>query len=328
MFPSNSLEVFRKTCSWHKILWVLLLLSCSCCRVYEKIEPQIYCGVQDRYLKQLPPPFPALSSQEQTEDWGKEYFIAQRFARELDFYRAITDFRRAEFLLPKDHSQRLLELQYQVLLCYYLGRRHEEVDAAFTKSALSQIDATFPAYTDLLVILYETYEQLGYFEKAAHVLQLLGQNNQKIQEGLLLSSLLQKGDLPLLRTWDSPCCLALEVSELLCTFDRCRKSPAVARGLNALLPGSGYLYLGQKQTALTAFLVNSLFIAASIQFFRHGHTAAGIITTSFEAGWYLGGIAGAGLETKLYNECLYEQHATPMMNRNGLFPVFMLQYGF
>ena len=88
------------------------------------------------------------------------------------------------------------------------------------------------------------------------------------------------------------------------------------------------MYIGQKKSALTAFLLNSLFIAAAYEFFHHGHVAAGIITTSFEAGWYFGGIYGAGEEAKYYNERVYEQDATAILNDTKLFPVLMIQYGF
>ena len=62
----------------------------------------------------------------------------------------------------------------------------------------------------------------------------------------------------------------------------------------------------------------------------HGwrHTAAGIITTLFESGWYFGGIYGVGLETKYYNERVYEKNASCVLNEKNLFPVLMIQYGF
>ncbi len=98
--------------------------------------------------------------------------------------------------------------------------------------------------------------------------------------------------------------------------------------LNALIPGAGYLYIGQKKSALTAFLLNGLFIAAAYQFFHHRHVAAGIITTGFEAGWYFGGIYGAGEEAKYYNERLFEKNAATVLNDYKLFPALMMQYAF
>jgi hypothetical protein len=310
------------------IIFFLLFIACSCTRVPQQIEPQLCYTVQDRYLKQLPAPFPSLSSEERREDWGKEYLIGQHFARELDLYRAITAFRRAKILASQDLRERHLEIDYEILLCYYLGKRYEEVDIAFTQSNLSQVNTDFPAYRDLLIILYETYQNLGCEEKVQQILELMNQVDPKIHEGLLLSTLLQKADFCNLENWGCNSPFAPCVSQVLTCYNQGKKSIATAQWLNALIPGSGYLYLGQRQTALTAFLVNGLFIAATVQFFRHGYTAAGAITASFEAGWYFGGIAGAGYEAKLYNERLYEKCTTPLMNRNGLFPVFMLQYSF
>ena len=94
------------------------------------------------------------------------------------------------------------------------------------------------------------------------------------------------------------------------------------------MPGSGYLYLGQKKSALTSFLLNGLFIYAAYEFFHHGYTAAGIITTSFEAGWYFGGIYGAGEEAKFYNERIYNEEACTLMQTKKIFPFFMLKYSF
>ena len=59
------------------------------------------------------------------------------------------------------------------------------------------------------------------------------------------------------------------------------KSIQKARLLNAVLPGSGYYYVGQKQSALTSFLLNVLFSTAAYQFFDNGQYAAGIIMSSF-----------------------------------------------
>lgn len=313
---------------YYKNLFILLLCCCSCTRVPKHIEPQLSYTIQERYLKQLPSPFSPLSAEEARQDWGKEYLIGQCFARELDFYRAITAFRRAEFLVPKEEALRHMEITYEILLCYYLGRRFEEVDSVFRQSMLKQADASFPAYRELLVILYDTYQQLGNEEKRCQILELLQQIDPQINEGLLLSTLIQRADLSALRCWNATSFLAPCATQLVSCYETKKKSVSTAQWLNALLPGSGYLYLGQRQTAFTAFLVNGLFIAASVQFFRHGYTAAGIITTSFEAGWYFGGIAGAGYEAKFYNERMYERCASPLMNKNGLFPIFMLRYSF
>ena len=307
-------------------LIIAISLLPSCTRVPKEITPQIQYTVQDRYLKNLPSPFAPLSSVEKQSDWGKEVLIGISFAKSLDLYRAITAFRRAEILAPDTTSSRKREIQYAILLCYYLGKRYDEVIYAYTQSSLSQVTPEFPAFHDLLTILYDSYEQSDQCEQAAHILELIHHYYPKTYDTLKLSTALSCADLPLIREKASPEYPYL--CPLLNSYDQGKKNPSTAAFLNTILPGSGYLYVGQKQTAVTAFLINGLFIASSVYFFIHGPIAAGIITTSFEAGWYFGGIYGAAYQAKFYNERLYESLATPVMQREGLFPIFRLNYAF
>lgn len=300
----------------------------SCYRVPKEIEPKICYTVQDRYLRQLPHPFADLTPAERSIPWGTEYLIGITFARDLDLYQAITAFRRAQILLPPDEHARNLEIQYEILLCYYLGQRFEEASQTYNNSSLPQVTTDFPAFHDLLIVLYDIYEQLGDCERALQFLELIREYYPDDYNTLVLSSALRQADFPALEQFAACPPERPYLQELLGCYDDKKKSPTKAAVFNAILPGSGYLYVGQTQTAITAFLVNGLFIASSVYFFKHGPIAAGIITTSFEAGWYFGGIYGAANEAKFYNERLYECMANPMMNREGLFPIFRLNYSF
>lgn len=323
----TKMVMIKKVLLWG-LLFSLVFLPTSCYRVSKDIEPQINYTVQDRYLKQLPSPFSPLTASEKAQDWGKEYLIGIQFARSLDLYRAITSFRRAEILSPEENTKRKLEMQYTILLCYYLGRKYEEVANAFTNSALCNVDQNFPAYRDLLVILYDTYQQLNEYDRAQYILELIRTNDPKTYETLLISSALIKANFQELRAL-SICPQELPyIKDFLLSYDCQKKSIRAASFLNAILPGAGYFYVGQRQTGMTAMLVNGLFIATTVYFFQHGPIAAGIIFASFEAGWYFGGIYGAAQQTKYYNERLYEKMATPMMNQNRLFPIFQLNYAF
>jgi hypothetical protein len=312
---------------WLKPLFgiALVFFLTACTRVEDKLEPKINYSVQDKYLKQLPSPFPQLTLEERQEAWGKEYLIGLSFARELDLYQAITAFKRAKILIPSQLNDRKLEIEYEILLCYYLGKKYTDVAYAFEQSPLRNIDQGFPACHDLLVILYDTYLQLNEPGKAEEVLTLIKRYYPETAEKLTLSTALTRANLPKIETFTPEYPF---LQEFLTSYEQEKKSIAKAQTLNAFLPGAGYLYLGQRQSALTAFLLNGLFIAASYHFFHRGHLAAGIIFSSFEAGWYFGGIYGAGEEAKFYNERLYETKATPFMNQKGLFPVFMLNYAF
>lgn len=311
-----------------KYLVVLILLFSSCYRVQDCIEPRINYKLQDQHFECLSSAFPLLSVDERSSDWGREYVIAQHFAKELDLYRAVSTFKRALILLPKEESARASELQYDILLCYFLGQRYEEAVLAFEKSDLACVDKTFPAYHDLLLILYECYREMDNTEKQACIVQLLEKSFPDTAEKMKLSSAIRKGDLEAIAGFADGFPQDSYLDDLLCHYETQKKSVATAQFLNALLPGSGYLYIGQKKSALTAFLLNGLFITAAVQFFRYNHVAAGIITTGFESGWYFGGIYGAGEEAKYYNERLYEQKAACVLNQHSLFPALMIKYDF
>jgi hypothetical protein len=306
----------------------LALLLNGCQRVPDNIEPTLSYAVHDKYLLALPSPFPPLSDEEKAKDWGREMQIGFGFSHQLDLYQAITAFKRAEFLIPPEEKIRSLEAQYEILLCYYIGKKWKDVIDTFNHSQLRYADTSFPAFHDLLLILFETYSQEKMDGDANRILQLIFQYYPEEGQKLVLSNALIRADLLLIKEIAETPPPKPYLEEFLVNYEMHKKSIGKAQGLNALIPGAGYLYLGQKQSAATAFFLNGLFIAASAYFFEQGNLAAGIIFTSFEAGWYFGGIYGAGLEAKAYNERLYESMATPMMTRERLFPALMLNYAF
>ena len=311
-----------------RLFFLLLLCFTNCYRVPDKINPRIDYQVQDRHFSCLASAFTPLNANEQTTDWGREMIIARAFAEELDLYRAISTYKRAEILVPKIDSSRKLEIQYDILLCYFLAKRYDEAISEFDKTALANVDRTFAAYHDLLLILYECYRELDMTEKEERILELMQKTYPETAEKVQISSALRTGDLPKIEEYADGFAQRSYLDDLLDNYRQQKKSVATAQKLNALLPGAGYFYIGQNSSAFTALLLNGLFIFAAYEFFHHKHMAAGIITTLFESGWYFGGIYGVGLEAKYYNERVYEKNASTVLNCKNLFPVLMIQYGF
>ncbi len=306
---------------------LLVLFIVSCYRVDDRIDPRISHQLQDEHFEHLQSAFPPLSKEEKSMDWGKEYMIGKAFADELDLYRAVSTFKRAKVLVETD-KERKLEIQYDILFCYFLAKRYDEVIDSFEKSDLAHVDKSFFAYHDLLLILYESYREMDDLEKQAKVLELMEKSFPATNEELKVSRAIREGDLAMVDHFASGFQDTSYLDNLMDCYSLNKKSVGTAQLLNALVPGAGYLYIGQRKSALTAFLLNGLFIAAATQFFLHKHFAAGLITTGFEAGWYFGGIYGAGQEAKYYNERLYEKAASTVLNEHKLFPVLMLDHAF
>lgn len=306
-----------------KHVWIVTLLLTSCYKVPDQIEPKVDYCLQDQYLLNLPSPFQPLSEEEKHEDFGKEALIAFRFAHDLDLYQAITAFKRASYLCQ--NQARTLEFEYEILLCYYIGRKYPEVIYQFEHSPLRFVDTQFPACKDLLIILFDSYTKVKDFVNRDRIYYYIKDLYPETAEAIELSYVLQTANLPEIEKHveKNP-----YLSSFLESYSSQKKSIGTSQILNAVLPGAGYFYIGQRQTALTAALFNGLFVWASYLFFHKGNIPAGVIFATFEAGWYFGGIYGVGQETKFYNERIYEKYATPMMNQKGLFPAFMIRHAF
>jgi len=310
-------------------LFFLSIVLLSCHKIPQEIEPKLSYQIDESFIKSLPGAFPALNEMEKKEDFGKEYDVAVKFAHDLDFYRAITSFKRASYLLDNGHEKEKLSCDYSILLCYYLGQKYEEVIFTFERSPLIHVNKeNFKPFKDLLIILYDSYKKIKEEQKSQNMLKALELNYPELKKKLEMTEALLKADTLSIEKASSSSSDKNEILSQVHAYKKEKKSIYAAQALNALLPGAGYWYLGQRQSALTAFLINGVFIYASYEFFHKGYIGAGIIFSSLEFGWYFGGIYGAGLETKVYNERLYEKKFNPLMNKKGYFPVCYIEYAF
>src|SRR3990167_11178531 len=72
----------------------------------------------------------SFSSEEKESPWGIEYSIARAFAEELELYRAVSTFKRAAILLDlsiESKIERGIEVEYDILLCYFLAKKYDSV---------------------------------------------------------------------------------------------------------------------------------------------------------------------------------------------------------
>jgi tetratricopeptide (TPR) repeat protein len=309
--------------------FVFLCFLCAGCHPNSHLlEPDIRYFPQQNLVEQLCPAFEPLSPEELSQDWGKELYLGLVFAREMDLYRALTCFKRALLLTPREIAERRLQIEYNIVFCYYLGHKYLEAIDAFEAGDLINAPEGFPAFQDLLVILYDSYLQLDRPEKAYRLLCLLSAYDTTTASNLTLEKAICEGNIISIPAIAESLTAEKNVSAFLTDYHMRAKSVSRAQTLNAILPGAGFYYVGQTKSALTSFVINALFIAAAYQFFERGYIPAGVLTTSFEMGWYFGGINGAGLAAKEYNEQLYNALGKEMMIQNRLFPILMLQKGF
>lgn len=310
------------------IILGISLCATACCPNACILEPTINYTPPDCILEKLPSCFPHLSFCERQTDWGREMWIGDEFAHEMDFYRAITSYKRALILIPKEECTRRQQILYNILLSYYLANRYCDAIKIFEEENLKEFPATFPAFREMILILYDCYEKNEDYEKAELILKVIDHYEPEAAEDLSLASAIKSGDLGEVICQSSTHRDSCEISKWISEYEFEALSVRKAQFLNAILPGAGYYYVGQKSAALTSFLINAAFIYASYQFFDRGYPAAGLITASLEYGWYMGGINGAGLAAKEYNERLYSQYSKAAMIQHKLFPILMFECAF
>lgn len=306
----------------------LALTHISCQPTCQSFDPTITCQLPCSSIETMPSAFPPFTEKENQEEWAKEILIGDVFARECDFYRAITCYKRAQVLIPCEAIERRLQLDYDLILSYYLGNKYQEALNIFEESPLSQANPSFPAFNQLLLIVYDCYLQTKQEDKAACVLEAIRQFSPETADDLSLYQTLKEGEVEEARCLISQHRDAEGMEMDFAVYDQFAKSPGKARALNAILPGAGYYYVGQRRSAMTSFLINALFTAAAYQFFHHGYPAAGAITASLEMGWYFGGINGAGIEANEFNSRLYEGVSKKILTDHACFPVLMFETSF
>lgn len=273
-----------------------------------------------------PSPFAPLDQVEKTQDFAKEYVIGLFFAHEADFYRAITAFKRALILLENSSHARYTEIEYYIILSYYLGKKYDEALSSFDQSTLrGHLSQAFPAFSDLLVILYDSASKVEDKCYAQKVLQKISLLYPQLGLKLETYQLIAQGDMDKVISKPST---PVVFTSLFRNYSLEKKSIKRAEMLNTFLPGAGYLYVGQKSTAFTALVVNTLFIYASYQFFQRGYIPLGIIMASLEGGWWVGGIYGAGRAAAQFNEVKYEQYSRKGLDQTCLYPILQLNFLF
>jgi tetratricopeptide (TPR) repeat protein len=305
-----------------------LLLLCSCQRNCEELEPKITYFPNPVLIESRPSAFTGLTPQDGHSEWGKELRVAYAFANEQDYYRAITAFKRALVFLPHSQVDRKFQIEYDIVHAYYLGYKYKGAIEAFEESSLPTVPIEFPAFRQLLIILYESYIKISREEKALEILKTIECFFPDDAEKLRLGTALLNADFPAATQIAECRSDSVEIKAFLSEYSCAAKSASRAQLYQAILPGAGYLYVGQKKAALTSLIINTLFVWASYRCFDRGDFAAGMITASLETGWYFGGINGARLAAKEYNERLYEVNGREFMRCHSFFPVLMLETRF
>jgi len=254
---------------------------------------------------------------------------------EKDYYRAITEYKRLIFHFPS--SRDAIRASFKIALSYMEGKRYEAAISQLKK--FRQLYPNDPLAIEALFLIGEASfnlrnydEALGYFKKVE--LDAISPDMKERAAAARGWCLARKG------SWSEAADLYSGLQDgadglkygklskdMMAAKELPQKLPALAGTLSAIIPGSGQLYLGRKQDALVAFLLNGAFIAGAMESFRKDEDATGAILLFFEAGWYAGNIYSATSGAHKYNrkireDLLYKLEREYSLGVNGKGTVF------
>jgi tetratricopeptide (TPR) repeat protein len=236
--------------------------------------------------------------------------FADNLFENKDYYRAITEYKRFIFLFPDNPL--VLNVKYKIGLSYLKGDRLEDAKETFaglsileekneiTKKSLFRLaevyfkDYRYQSSADTYLRFIDEYPDAVETDSARYKLgwsYLFGDEHDKAKKSF--------NDTPL----ESPFyAMSQNVSKGMDELaDMPRKSPALSGTLSAILPGAGQVYCGRYQDAVTAFILNGLFIWGTVEMFEDDHYAAGGTLAFFSLMWYSGNIFGAVSSAHKFN---------------------------
>lgn len=246
------------------------------------------------------------------EDPEKVLGFANSLYKEQDYYRAISEYRAFLFLFPGNPKGAEAR--------FFLAKAHQALghwsDALKGFETLTKSQPiSIPWSAEAALEAGKTLIMAGRPLLAARRLKRLAALPQWMEirtRALLLAARAYLGA----RRWDKAIELLEEIgpgdplsSEGLDLKEAIRKelrssrkkNPLVARGLSALLPGLGHLYVGRPKEAVVSFLLNSASIAGAVWAIEEGYYVTGGILSFMEIGWYIGGISSAAQYAKDHN---------------------------
>lgn len=259
-------------------------------------------------------------------DREKQVGFAESLYSEGDYYRAITEYKRFNFLYPVDIL--VEKSDFRIGECYFKAKRWSEAIDVFKPFILKyprgsfrdnaifmrgQAEKQLKRYPDALSTFDELIksQSFAFSDKAKYErAMILVEQEEWLKAREAFATLSE--DNPLYSS-------AVRFSQGLERMDQIpQKSPVVAGTLAAILPGAGHLYTERPRDALVSFLLNGSFIWAAIELFRNNNYVAGGIVTFFEIGWYSGNIYSAVSSAHKFNRRVQDEFIQGLKEKSGL----------
>jgi len=235
-------------------------------------------------------------------DSTDQFDFASACMKKNEYQQAVYEFKRFIHLFPDD--PRVSKARRLVGICLLKDRRFDEARETFLNIVNSEKDPH--AVGKALLLTGESYYQQGISTEAAYYLEQVIDKYPYIDLRNMALYRLGWARMQAGRWRDAYetfnkvgkdsmfYASSLELAEQsLKGEDLPRKNPAYAGAMAALVPGLGHAYVSRYRDALVAFVLNGVFIWATVESFDQDHEVLGGILAALEVGWYTGNIYSA-----------------------------------
>lgn len=261
-------------------------------------------------------------------DRADSYRFAEYLRSQKEYYRAITEYYRGIYESNDPDFQNIC--RYRIGVCYLSGHQCKSAISLF-QSLTHEIRLTDTSLSELSRYrLAEAYYCAEEYKDAISTIQSLPSVAHSTS---ILQPAIYSGAICYLKQQDCDNAIKLikqhaaiwpdntqfnDLSQAITNMKSIRfRKPAIAGVLSSIIPGSGQIYAGRLRDGLTAFVVNSLFIAGIISAVDSDHRETAWILGFFEAGWYTANIYNAMNDTHKTNKATWESHLHLLVLQHG-----------
>ena len=248
-------------------------------------------------------------------DYSKPQTIlnyADFLADEGDYYRAISEYKRALYYFPNYPKKEWIS--FQIGRMYYLGTRFEMAKHYLIPlTSVKDKQLKFAAYNILAVSYFENEEYVSskriFNELAGENKKKIFYNDYKIFEGLSLAyqnkfaeaKIFFEKDIEKEKLDENYSVFYQNTLNILSDAENLSEKSPVLAGILGIIPGAGHVYLGQWGNALAAItLIGASGYLAYDGYVKQDKIQAGLFLT-LSTGFYTGSIFSAYRQAKKIN---------------------------
>ncbi len=223
--------------------------------------------------------------------------VADEFYKKNQFDFAIIEYERANLLYPKNAM--FISNQERIAECYF--KKGYFIESIKVHQSILDVKNN---YLNSVLRISHSYQMMNQYRKSNSLINEYSDNFSGPKFDTL--QIIKSSNYFALMKLDSAKFILKNISDkklekkvnknirIIKEFEQNTfKNPKVAKSLNIIFPGLGYLYIGLPETAVATFVVESLFLYSTIMTYQNNYSIGTLFGGLFFTGFYFGSVYGA-----------------------------------